>query len=87
MPMMWSSEGSNVGEDAVGGFGVCVLGNVYKRHGVERVGCIGCAVGVDSVVGVAVVGDDDYFVAVFLGSLYSVVQAGVEGFDSFRIAG
>ena len=51
--------GCDVCEDAVLDLGALVLRDIDEGHGVEAVGGVGRAVGVDGVVGVAVVGDDD----------------------------
>jgi hypothetical protein len=70
--------GSDVGKDAVFDFGFFVFCHVHARHGVERVGCVGAAVGVDGVVGVAMVGNDYYLVAGLLGGLYGAVDTFVD---------
>lgn len=72
--------GGNVGEDAVGHGGVLVGGHVNTGHGVERVGCVGGAVGVDGVVGVAVVSDDDDFIVGGFGCFNGVFHAVVNSF-------
>lgn len=55
--------GSYVCQSAICYVCILVVGYVDAGHGVERVGGVGSAVGVDGVVGVAVVGDDYSFVA------------------------
>ena len=60
------NRGSDVGEYAVLNLGVLVLGHVHEGYGIERVCGVGGAVGIDCIVGIAVVGDDDNLVAVFL---------------------
>ena len=71
--------GSHVGEASVTHGSRVVVGDVDEGHGVERVGGVGCAVGVDGVVGVAVVGNDDRLIVVGLGSLNDVAHAVVDG--------
>ena len=70
--------GSHVGQSAV--FHRCrvVVGDIDEGYGVQRVGGVGCAVGVDGIVGIAVVGDDDRLVVVGLGSLYHLLDALVD---------
>ena len=52
-----------------------------QGHGIQRVSRVGSSVGVDCVVGVAVVGDYDYFVIGLLGGLYGVLYALVNSLD------
>ena len=59
-----------------------VVGDVDKRHRVQRVGGVGCTVIVDGVVGITVVGNDDGLIVIGLGSLDDVVHAGVYGDNS-----
>ena len=76
--------GCYVGEDAVGDLGCLVVGDVNEGHGVEGVCGVGRAVGVDSIVGIAVVGDDDdLVVACGLGCLDYFLNALVYGCDGF----
>lgn len=80
--------GGDVGKDTVLGVSALFLGDVYKGHGVERVSGVWCAVGVDCIVGVAVVGNDDYLVVVHrLGGLDNIVEACIEGLDSLLNGG
>ena len=68
--------GGHVGQDAVLDLGALVLRDVDEGHGVEAVGGIGCAVGVEGVVGVAVVSDDDDLVVTCgLGGLHDFLEA------------
>ena len=69
---------SHIGEYAVFYFCVLVSGNVYEGYGVERVGSVGSAVGVYGFVGVAVVGDDDYAVAMFFCGFDNLLDAVVD---------
>ena len=75
--------GSNVGQAAVLHGGAVVVGHVDEGHGVQRVSGVGRAVGVDGVVGIAVVGNDDGLVVVGLGSLDDLANAVVDGPDGF----
>ena len=79
--------GSDIGENAVFNFCVLVLGHIYKGYGIERVCGVGSSICILGMVGIAVVGDDNHFVAVCLGSLYSVVETDVESFHSFLYCG
>lgn len=71
-----------VGEDAVFNCGGLVVGYVDAWHGVERMGGVGCSVGIDGVIGVAMVGDYDCLIAGGLGSLDGVAHAVVNSLDS-----
>ena len=71
--------GSHVGQYAVLYGDALAVGDVDEGHGVERVRRVGCAVGVDGIVGVAVVGDDDGFVASCLRCLDDFAHALVDG--------
>ena len=75
--------GSNVGQTAVLHGGAVVVGHVDEGHGVQRVSGVGRAVGVDGVVGITVVGNDDGLVVVGLGSLDHLADAVVDGPDGF----
>ena len=77
------NRGCDVGEDTVGDPGVFVLGDVDAGYGVERVSRVGCAVGVDGVIGVAVVCDDDDLVVSGLGGFDCAVDTFVDCDDSF----
>ncbi len=71
---------SNVGETTVlDGSGV-VVRHVDARYWVEGVCGVWCAVWVDGVVGIAVVGDDDSLVTGGLGSLDDLAYAVVYGY-------
>ena len=72
---------SHVGQHAVLHLGVLVRRHVDEGHGVQRVGRVGRAVGVQGVVGIAVVGDDDDLVVVGLGGFHGVAHAVVDGHD------
>ena len=55
------------------------VGNDHDGHGVERMRRIGRTVGIDSVVGIAVVGNHDDLVTVLLSSLDNFGDAPVDG--------
>ena len=61
--------GSHVGQTTVLHRCRIVVGHIDERHGVERVSRVGRSIGVDGVVGITVVGDDDGLVVVGFGSL------------------
>ena len=87
----FENSGSDIGENTIGKGGVLTGGDINTGHGVERVGCVGSSVGVDGIVGIAVVGDDNHFVVGCFSGFDSVFYAVVDGFycffDSFVDAG
>ena len=74
--------GCYVGQYAVLDGDALAVGDVDEGHGVERVGRVGCAVGVEGIVGVAVVGDNDGLVAGGLGCFDDFAHALVDGLHS-----
>ena len=58
---------SYVSQYTVLNLGVLVCSNVNERNGIQRVGSIRSTILIQSVVGITVVGDDDYFIAVGFG--------------------
>ena len=67
--------GSHVGQTTVLHCGRIVVGHIDERHGVERVSRVGRSIGVDGVVGITVVGDDNGLVVVGFGSLNHLLHA------------
>lgn len=90
-PQDMEDGGCHVGQTAVLNGGVGVVGDVYAGHRVERVGCVGRSVGVYGIVRIAVVGDDDGFVAGGFGSfnygLHAVVDCCYGFLDGVVYAG
>ena len=69
---------SDIGQDTVFHFCIFVFCHVYKRNRVQGVSRVGSTVFVERVIGITVVGDDDYFIAVGFGSLDRVFHAVVD---------
>jgi len=69
---------SHVGKDAVLHSRVAVLCHVDERDRVGGVGGVGRAVVVDGMVGVAVVGSDDDFIAIGLSHFHQLAQTQVD---------
>ena len=71
--------GSHVGQDAILHLRILIRGHVDEGNGVRGMCRVGRAVGIDGMVGIAVVGGDDGFVAHRLGRFHNLVQTLVDG--------
>ena len=74
--------GSHVGQSTVLYGGRVVVGHVDKGNGIQRMSGVGRAVGIDGIVGITVVGNDDSLVVIGLGSLNYFAHAIVNGMHS-----
>ena len=72
---------SYVGQHTVLYLSILVVRHVNEGHRVQRVSSVGRTVGVQSVVGITVVGDDDHLITVGLGSLNGILHAVVDGYN------
>ena len=77
----------DIGQNTVLNLGIFVFCDENKRHRIERVCGVGSAVGILGIVGITVVGDYNHLITVSLGSLDSVMETVVDGFDSLLDSG
>lgn len=73
---------SHIGKSAILHFCVLIVADEDERHRIQRMGRVGRAVGIEGVVGIAVVGYDDGGVIVLLGCLNNFFHAIVEHLHS-----
>ena len=55
-----------------------IVAHINERYGVERVGSVSCAVGVDGIVSVAVICNDNNLIIIAQGSFYGLIDADVD---------
>ena len=75
---------SHVSEDTV--FELCVgvlFAHIHEWHWVQRVCGVRRTIGIDSIVAVAVVSDNDDLVVVLESSIYHFIHAFIDRFDCF----
>ena len=77
---------SYVSQYTVLNLGVLVCSNVNERNGVQRVGSIRSTILIQSMVGITVVGDDDYFIIVCLAASTVSFTHSSMAFTAFSIA-
>ena len=66
---------SHISKTAVLYLGILVGCYIYERYRIQRVGCVWSAIGIDCIVGITVVGNDDYLVIIGLCSLSTATTA------------
>ena len=86
-PHNLEDRGCHVGKAAIGDLRSFVVGNIDARHGVERVGGVGRAILVDSVVAVAMVGDYNHLITRSASCLHCRFHTYVDSLNSLNNSG